>query len=89
LIDVAIKLENPSSPYFYEWINQPTTKDSFTPLHLASYKGNLDAINSLLRHGANKDVLTATGLSMLHLAAQGDSAPSLFLFKEIGLDLNC
>ena len=63
-------------------------KDNFSPLHFASYKGHLDAINTLLRFGADKDALTATGLNMLHVAAQGDSASSLYLFKELGLDIN-
>jgi len=42
----------------------------------------------LLNHGANKDSLTATGLNMLHVASQGDSAFSLYFFKELGLDIN-
>jgi len=47
----------------------PTNKDAFTPLHFASYKGNLDAINTLLKNGADKDADTATKLNMLHVAA--------------------
>lgn len=66
----------------------PTSRDEFTPMHFASYKGNLEAINTLLRNGADKDALTATSLNMLHVAAQGDSASSLFVFKELGLDIN-
>lgn len=42
--------------------------DKFTPLHLASYKGNIDAMNDLLRAGANKNTLNVTGLSLAHLA---------------------
>jgi ankyrin repeat protein len=38
-------------------------------MHFASYKGHLDAINVLMRNGANKNALTATGLNMLHVAA--------------------
>jgi ankyrin repeat protein len=41
-------------------------------MHFASYKGHLDAINSLLREGADQNALTATDLNMLHVAAQGD-----------------
>lgn len=65
-----------------------TLKDEFTPLHFASYKGHLDSINTLMRHGADKNALTATGLNMLHTAAQGDSASSLYLFKELGLNID-
>jgi len=57
-------------------------------LHFASYKGHFDFINTLLRFGADQNALTATGLNMLHVAAQGDSASSLFFFKQIGLDIN-
>jgi len=42
----------------------------------------------LISFGADKDALTATGLNMLHVAAQGDSASSLYFFKEMGLDIN-
>lgn len=52
-----------------EWINKPTAREGFTPLHFASFKGNLDAMNTLLRYGADKDARTATGLNMLHLGA--------------------
>ena len=57
-------------------------------MHFASYKGHLDAINVLMRNGANKNALTATGLNMLHVAAQGDAASSLYFFREIGLNIN-
>lgn len=88
LIETCRALQNPSMPDFYEWVNKPTLKDGFTPMHFASYRGNLEAINTLMRNKANKDALTASGLNMLHVAAQGDSAPSLFVFKELGIDLN-
>jgi hypothetical protein len=35
----------------------------------------------LLRHGANKDALTASGLNMMHVSAQGDAAESLYVFR--------
>jgi ankyrin repeat protein len=57
-------------------------------MHFASYKGHLDAILALLEAGADRFCLTATQLNMLHVAAQGDSAASLFVFKELGLDIN-
>ena len=88
LIQTAKQLFQLSSAQIKEWVNAVTDKDKFTPLHFASYKCQLDAINTLLRFGADKDALTATELNMLHVAAQGDSASSLFLFKELGLNIN-
>ena len=38
--------------------------------------------------GADKNALSATKLNMLHMGAQGDAAPSIFIFKELGLDIN-
>ena len=57
-------------------------------MHFASFKGNLDAIYTLLRFGANKDAINFFGLNMVHVAAQGDSASSLYLFKELGVDIS-
>lgn len=69
LIETAKLLEKPTPQQLNDWINKPTAKDAFTPMHFASYKGHLDAINVLMRNGANKNALTATGLNMLHVAA--------------------
>ena len=57
-------------------------------MHYASYGGNPDIINILLLNGADKTYLSYSGLNLIHLAAQGDSAYSITLFKEQGLDLN-
>lgn len=42
----------------------------------------------MLRNGADKNALTATDLNMLHVAAQSDAAAALFIFKELGIDMN-
>ena len=70
------------------WVNSVTGADKFTPLHLASFKGNMDAIRILEKYGANIHALNGFGLNMLHVAAQGDVAPPLYYFKERGVDLN-
>lgn len=36
-----------------EWLNSKTLKDKFSPLHFASFKGNLDIIRVLIENGAN------------------------------------
>jgi hypothetical protein len=85
LVDLIKYLERPTPAQFNNWIEMPTAKDRFTPLHFASYRANVEAICMLLELGADKNALTATGLNMLHLAAQGDAAVSLYIFKELGL----
>ena len=62
--------------------------DQFTPLHLASFKGNMDAALSLIANGSNVMAQNAFGLNMIHVAAQGDAAPSLYFFLTKGVDIN-
>ena len=55
--------------------------EQFTALHLASFKGNMNAIHTLIEHGADPQALNLFGLNMLHVAAQGDQAAALYYFK--------
>jgi len=49
----------------------------------------MDAVFELISCGSDPRATNAFGLSMLHVAAQGDAANSLFFFKHhVGLDLN-
>jgi palmitoyltransferase len=41
-----------------------------------------------MKNRAEIFALTKSGLNMLHVAAQGDSANALHIFKELGLDIN-
>jgi ankyrin repeat protein len=56
-----------------DWINSRTFKESFTPLHFASFKGNLKCIYLLLENNADITAENSFGLTMMHVAAQGDS----------------
>ena len=40
----------------------------------------MDAIKTLIEHGSDPAAINAFGLSMLHVAAQGDAANSLYYF---------
>jgi ankyrin repeat protein len=71
-----------------QWVNSKTDRDQFTPLHFASFKCNLDACLHLLLAGANKDALNVYGLNMVHVAAQGDSAATLYLFWQLGVPIS-
>lgn len=48
----------------------------------------MDAVLYLIQLGADPFAINSFGLSMLHVAAQGDAANTLYYFKELGLDLN-
>ena len=51
------------------WINGKTNGDEFSPLHFASFNGNIDAIEELVRNGADIKSLNKNGLNMMHVAA--------------------
>jgi ankyrin repeat protein len=50
-------------------INSKTNKEKFTPLHFASFKGDLKSVQYLIELGADFKAINAFGLSMLHVAA--------------------
>ena len=71
-----------------EWVNLKTDEDGFTALHFASFRGNLKVISMLIENGADIAQVNNHGLSMLHVAAQGDQAIALYYFKESGLKVD-
>ena len=64
-----------------------TTKDEFTALHFVSFNGNLEIIQALMKNGADKHAVNKQGLNMLHIAAQGNQAISLYYFKSLEMDI--
>ena len=62
-----------------------TNKQNCTALMLASKKGKIDAINVLLKAGANRDIKDADGDTWLHYAVHGDCSKDV-LQAVIGLD---
>lgn len=52
-----------------QWVNTTTFNDKFSPLHFASYGGNLKIIRLLLENGADPFFVNSFGLNMLHIAA--------------------
>ena len=71
-----------------KWINGRTQGDKFTPLHFASFKGNINAVETLINYGADILAVNEFGLNMLHVAAQGDQATSLYLFRRLKVDMD-
>lgn len=70
-----------------EYVNSKTTKDEFTPLHYAAFKGNIHVMKLLIANGADMEARNQFGLNVLHIAAQGDQPISLFYFKSQGMDI--
>lgn len=64
-----------------EWVNMKTLKDEFTALHYASFKGNIQIIQTLMDNGADMFAKNMFGLNVMHIAAQGDQPISLYYFK--------
>ena len=54
----------------------------FTALHYASFKGKISVISRLVKLNADISIKNAKGLTVLHLAAQGNQPNSLAYFKE-------
>ncbi len=53
-----------------EWVNIPSRgEEGFTPLHFASFHGNLDMVKLLMNLGAHLQAKNKQGINMLHVAA--------------------
>jgi ankyrin repeat protein len=73
---------------FNSFINSKS-KEGFTPILLAAYKGNIEIIKLLIEHGADYLITNKSGLSILHMAAQGNQPAVIVFFKEkYNKDLN-
>jgi len=60
----------------------------YTPLHLASSKGNAALVSRLLQAGAATKAVTSTGVQPIHLAAEAGSAEAVKALIERGADVN-
>lgn len=88
LIEFSRDKQQEDEDILLDWINSKTLKEKLSPLHLASFKGCLTSIKLLIEFGADIKAENVHGMTMLHVAAQGDSANSLYFFKTKRLDLN-
>jgi palmitoyltransferase len=69
-------------------INLPDD-NSNTPLLYATFKGSYEKVNTLIKHGAKVEMRNFMGLSVMHMAAQGDKPNMLIYFKdEFGFSIN-
>src|SRR5262245_60282027 len=65
-----------------------TRVGAFTPLHLASSRGQAAAITRLLDAGSKVGPFTATGVQPLHLAAEAGNADAVKALLDHGADVN-
>ena len=79
--EMKIRLGLEAKKILFKYVNEKS-KQGFTALHYASYKGNIEIIIKLIENGADYEVTNFRGLNVLHMAAQGNQASSLVYFKE-------
>ena len=72
---------NLSQKDFTNYINQKTNKGQ-TPLHYASFVGNIKIIKWLIQNGADLMSKTNGGLNLLHLVIMGNKITSFYYFNE-------
>ena len=65
-----------------------TRVGGYTPLHLASSRGQAAAIARLLEGGSKVGPFTTTGVQALHLAAQAGNADAVKALLDKGADVN-
>ena len=73
--------KNLSPNDFKYYINQKTNKGQ-TPLHYASFVGNIKLIKILIQNDADIFAKTNNGLNVLHLATMGNKITSFYYFIE-------
>lgn len=82
LDEMKIRLGKFADKEIEKWVNQKTKKEGNTGLHFASYRGNLDIIDKLIKNKANIKLSNFTGSNVLHMAAKGNNLNSFIYFKE-------
>ena len=77
-----------SEEEFNIFINYKTNKGQ-TPLHYASFIGDIKLIKFLIQNGADISIKTNNNFNLLHLASMGNKATSFYyFFKKYNLDVN-
>lgn len=78
-----------SEDQLFGWVNARSI-EGFTCLHLAAFRGNLVrpmqfVVKRLLEFGADMWAVSQQGLSVMHVAAQGDQPLIIAFFQSLGL----
>ena len=79
---------NLSKEDFNSFINSRTNKGQ-TPLHYASFVGDIKLIKLLIQNGADISIKTNNNFNMIHLAVMGNKVTSLYYFyKKYKIDIS-
>jgi len=71
-----------------EFINKQNL-DGLTAMHYASFRGNIEIIEYLIKLGANPFIKDNDGHNVIHIAAQGDKVNVIHYFiKNFNFDVN-
>lgn len=81
-------VEKESEIILKEWLNK-TTKEGYSPIHYASFRGNIELIEILVENNADYNFINNQGLNCLHIAAQGNKPHALvYLLEKLKIDIN-
>jgi len=80
--EMKIRLGIDAQKQIEKWVNQKSKRQGFTALHYASFNGNIDIIEKLIKYKADIEASNNRGLNVLHMAAQGNSPNTMIYFKE-------
>ena len=78
---LKVAKNNLTQEEFLSFINSGTNKGQ-TPLHYASYVGNIKLIKLLISNFAEINALTNTGYNMIHKAAMGNKPSAIVYFNK-------
>ena len=94
LLIKLVLLESNQFPNLFDIIKKKLSKEelisfvnlpddnSNTPLLYATFKGSYEKVNILIENGAKVEMRNFMGLSVMHMAAQGDKPNMLIYFKD-------
>lgn len=80
--EMKIRLGVDAQKEIEKFVNSKSKRQGFTAMHYASFNGNIDIIEKLIKWRADIEVSNYRGLNVLHMAAQGNSPNTLVYFKE-------
>ena len=75
-------IKNKLSPQNLNTYINTTDDNGISPLLYASFVGKYDTVILLIENGSKVDMRNFMGLSVMHMAAQGDNPNMLIFFKE-------
>lgn len=66
------------------WLNRKDN-EGFTCIHYAVFRGNIELAMLLEEHGADIYAINKQGLTVIHIAAQGDSPVLMVVIRRLSI----